>query len=232
MPLAVFDDLLSLLFPQICYACDEALVRGEKYICTDCRVKLPYTDYHVYGATEDNPLQRRFWGKVPVRFAFSYLHFRAKGRVQHLLYKLKYKGAQELGEYLGRHYGSLLFECHYASQFDLIVPVPLHKLKLRKRGYNQSDTFAKGLAESMQLSWKANILERKVNTSTQTRKSRLDRWQNVEQVFQVRQPDQVLGKRILLVDDVLTTGATLEACAVELLNAGAAEVSIVTIAAA
>ncbi|MCC9135681.1 ComF family protein [Pontibacter silvestris] len=224
--------MLSLLFPQVCYACDGALVRGEKFICTDCNIKLPYTDYHVHGATALNPLQQRFWGKVPVRFAFSYLHFRSKGRVQRLLFKLKYKGAQELGEFLGQHYGALLFDHQYASQFDLILPVPLHKLKLRKRGFNQSDSFAKGLAEAMQIPWRGNVLERTVNTSTQTRKNRLDRWQNVEQVFQVRQPDQVKGKRVLLVDDVLTTGATLEACAVALLKAGAAEISVATIAAA
>ncbi|PRY14991.1 ComF family protein [Pontibacter ummariensis] len=230
----MFEDLLSLLFPESCYACDGALVRGEKCICTSCNAKLPYTDFHVHGATELNPLQRRFWGKVPVRFAFSYFYFVPKGRVQRLLHKLKYKGVQELGEHLGQRYGSLLSNYQYAQHFDLLVPVPLHKYKLRRRGYNQSDVFAKGLAEALQLPWSSNVLVRKVASSSQTRKSRLERWQNVEEVFQVRQAQTaaVQDKRILLVDDVLTTGATLEACAVVLLAAGAAEVSIVTIAAA
>ncbi|MBF9253088.1 ComF family protein [Pontibacter sp. 172403-2] len=208
------------------------MARGEKYICTKCNVKLPYTDFHVHGATELNPLQRRFWGKVPVRFAFAYLHFVPKGRVQRLLHRLKYKGAQELGAHLGQRYGSLLSEHQYNQQFDLIVPVPLHKYKLRRRGYNQSDTFAKGLAEAMKVPWSSNTLARLLDTATQTKKNRLDRWQNVEQVFQVVRPEQVQGKRILVVDDVMTTGATLETCAVELLKAGAAEVSVVTIAAA
>lgn len=228
----MLQDLLSLLFPEVCYTCDDALARGEKYICTDCAVKLPYTDHHLHGATELNPLQQRFWGKVPVRFAFSYLYFRPKGRVQRLLHRLKYKGAHELGEYIGKRYGALLSDHHYADQFDLILPVPLHRLKLRRRGYNQSDSFAKGLSEAMQVDWSGSVLVRNTDTSTQTKKSRLDRWQNVEKVFEVKRPDQVKGKRILLVDDVLTTGATLEACAVVLLESGCSEVSVVTIAAA
>ncbi|GAB3542098.1 ComF family protein [Pontibacter brevis] len=228
----MFDDLLSLLFPKSCYACDGAMARGEQYICTRCSVKLPYTDSHVHGATEQNPLQRRFWGKVPVRFAFAYLHFMPKGRVQRLLHKLKYKGAQELGEHLGQRYGSLLSDYQYQEQFDVVVPVPLHKYKLRRRGYNQSESFSKGLAQVLELPHHGKALRRTVDTSTQTRKNRLDRWQNVEQVFQVQQPTLVQGKRVLLVDDVMTTGATLEACAVALLAAGATEVSVVTIAAA
>ncbi|WP_242921670.1 ComF family protein [Pontibacter liquoris] len=228
----MFEDLLTLLFPESCYACNGAMARGERYICTSCNVKLPYTNFHVHGATELNPLQRRFWGKVPVRFAFAYFYFIPKGRVQRLLHKLKYKGAQDLGEHLGQRYGTLLSDYHYQQQFDLIVPVPLHKYKLRRRGYNQSDAFAKGLASAMQLAWSSKVLVRLVDTATQTKKNRLDRWENVEQVFGVAQPEQVQGKRILVVDDVMTTGATLEACAVELLKAGATEVSVVAIAAA
>ncbi len=228
----MFNDLLSLLFPESCYACDGPMARGEKYICTKCNVKLPYTDFHVHGASELNPLQRRFWGKVPVQFVFAYLYFVPKGRVQRLLHRLKYKGAQDLGVHLGYRYGAILTDHKYNMQFDLIVPVPLHKYKLRRRGYNQSDTFASGLAEAMQVPWSDNALLRMQDTATQTQKNRLDRWQNVEQVFQVNKPEQVKGKRILMVDDVITTGATLEACAMVLLHAGAAEVSVVTIAAA
>lgn len=228
----MFEDLLSLLFPETCYACSGSLARGEKYICTNCSVKLPYTDFHVHGATELNPLQRRFWGKVPVRFAFSYLYFRPKGRVQRLLHQLKYKGAKELGEHLGQRYGSLLSDFQYNNQFDVIVPVPLHKYKLRRRGYNQAEWFAKGLSKSMRLPYHGKVILRTTHTGTQTRKSRLDRWHNVEQVFEVDRPEQVQGRHVLLVDDVLTTGATLEACARALLAAGATEVSIATIAAA
>ncbi|WP_233555599.1 ComF family protein [Pontibacter oryzae] len=228
----MFEDVLSLLFPESCYACSGALARGEKFICTNCSIKLPYTDFHVHGATEHNPLQRRFWGKVPVRFAFAYLYFVPKGRVQRLLHQLKYKGAQELGEHLGQRYGSLLSDHQYNQHFDVIVPVPLHKYKMRRRGYNQAESFGLGLSQSMNLPSYGHALVRKANTATQTRKNRFDRWKNVEDVFQVPRPEQVRDKHVLLVDDVMTTGATLEACAVVLLAAGAKEVSVVTIAAA
>ncbi|WP_242926270.1 ComF family protein [Pontibacter vulgaris] len=228
----MLEDLLALFFPESCFACDGALARGESFICTDCNVKLPYTDVHLHGGTELNPLQRRFWGKVPVRFAFSYLYFRPKGRVQKLLHKLKYKGGHDLGEHLGKRYGTILADHKYNQQFDVIVPVPLHKYKLSRRGYNQSDSFAKGLATALQLPWQATGLARIENTTTQTSKNRLDRWQNVEHVFKVLSPELVAGKRVLLVDDVMTTGATLEACTVALLAAGSTEVSVITIAAA
>ncbi|MFT2009695.1 ComF family protein [Pontibacter sp. 13R65] len=228
----MWHDLLSLLFPRICHACKGVLTRGEKFICTDCNVRLPYTAYHLYGGTAENALLKRFWGKVPVRFAFAYLHFMAKGRVQRLLHELKYRGAQELGDHLGYRYGSLLSDHQYREQLDLVLPVPLHHSKLCKRGYNQSDSFAQGLARAMQLPWSQQVLERTVHTATQTKKGRLERWQNVENIFMVREPALVQGKRILLVDDVMTTGATLEACALALLAAGCEEVSVATIAAA
>lgn len=228
----MFEDLLSLLFPESCYACSGAMARGEKYICTKCNVALPYTDYHLHGNSELNPLQRRFWGKVQIQYAFTYLLFTPKGRVQHMLHKLKYKGAKDLGEHLGYRYGALLTDHQYNEQFDLIVPVPLHKYKLRRRGYNQSECFAQGLSSSMLLPLNTNALIRILDTATQTKKNRLDRWQNVEQVFTVKNQVGIKGKRVLLVDDVMTTGATLEACALSLLAAGASQVSVVTIAAA
>lgn len=205
---------------------------GERFICTECNVKLPYTNYHVHGATEHNPLQRRFWGKVPLRFAFSYLHFKPKGRVQRILHHLKYKGANSLGMHLGQRYGAVLKDHELQEQFDVIIPVPLHKEKQQKRGYNQSDSFAEGLAEAMKVPLHLKAIKRTINTTSQTNKSRLHRWQNVEQVFEVDDAALVTGKRILLVDDVMTTGATLEACAIVLLASGCAEVSVVTIAAA
>jgi len=208
------------------------MARGERFICTDCNVKLPYTNYHVHGATELNPLQRRFWGKVPVRFVLSYLHFKPKGRVQRLLHQLKYKGASDLGAHLGKRYGAVLVDHQLHEQFDIVIPVPLHKQKQKKRGYNQSDSFAEGLGASMQIPVHVSVLKRTLNTTSQTSKSRLDRWQNVEQVFQVREQNAVKGKRVLLADDVMTTGATLEACVKVLLNSGCTEVSVITIAAA
>ncbi|MGY2130749.1 ComF family protein [Hymenobacter sp. HD11105] len=224
-------DFVSLIFPQVCLACTESLARGEDHICTGCRAQLPYTDYHKL-SPNDNPLARKFWGKLPVRHSLSYLRFLRRGRVQHLLHQLKYQGQQDVGRVLGRWYGAELSDFGLASEFDLIVPVPLHPRKLAKRGYNQSDSFAEGLSLSLNVPWNATALRRNEHTASQTRKNRTERWQNVAEVFEVAAPESVLGKRILVVDDVLTTGATLEACAAALLAAGCSQVSIATIACA
>ncbi len=228
----IWLDFVSLLFPEYCYACEKALVQGENIICTNCRLKLPYTNNHIPFGNPDNIFLRRFYGKVPVKYAFAYLYFKSRGRVQRLLHELKYRGVQEVGETLGYWYGASLKQHGYAMEFDLILPVPLHKVKLRKRGYNQTDSFAQGLAQGLEIDWSNKILTRTVNTTTQTKKTRPERWANVEQVFKVTNPEFIIGKRILLVDDVITTGATLEACALTLLNAGCKEISVGAIAAA
>jgi ComF family protein len=228
---SALSDFVALIFPRTCLACQQALVRGETHLCTVCRTQLPYTDYH-HLAPADNPLARRFWGRVPMHYVLSYLRFLRRGRVQHLLHQLKYQGQREVGTALGQMYGQELAACGLGSEVDLIVPVPLHRRKLAKRGFNQSDTFAEGLAEGLQLDWSAEVLRRNSFTASQTRKSRAERWQNVAEVFEVAQPAAILGKHVLLVDDVLTTGATLEACAIQLLAAGAGTVSVATIACA
>ena len=162
----------------------------------------------------------------------SYLRFLQHGRVQHLLHQLKYQGQQEVGRALGQLYGAELAAAGLGPEFDLIVPVPLHRRKLARRGYNQADAFAAGLATALPCPWSATALHRTEHTASQTRKNRTERWQNVATVFEVNRPAEVAGRRILLVDDVLTTGATLEACGAVLLAAGAKAVSIATIACA
>ncbi len=227
----MFSDFVGLLFPRVCLACQEPLGRGEDHVCTDCRAQLPYTDYHRL-APLDNPLARRFWGKLPIAHALGYLTFQKHGRVQHLLHQLKYKNQQEVGRVLGRWYGQELFESGYAATFDLVVPVPLHPRKLARRGYNQADSFAEGLATGLTCPWYPDALRRTAHTDSQTRKTRFQRWQNVATVFEAARPDLFAGQHVLIVDDVLTTGATLEACAAVLLAAGASQVSIATIAVA
>ena len=224
-------DFWSLFFPRPCLACAEPLVAGEQHLCTTCRAELPYTDYHLLPASQ-HPLSRRFWGKVPVAHTLSYLHFLRHGRVQQLLHQLKYRGQRQVGKALGELYASELVATAFAAEFDLVVPVPLHRRKLARRGYNQADAFAEGLAQALPCPRAATALRRTEHTATQTRKSRAERWQNVATVFEVAEPTAIAGLHVLLVDDVLTTGATLEACVVALLAAGARAVSIATIACA
>ena len=161
----------------------------------------------------------------------SFFKFTKAGSVQQILHALKYRSMPELGQMLGIIYGEELKTAGYDTRFDLILPVPLHAFKKKRRGYNQSEEFGKGLSKALSVTCSDEILMRNTSTSTQTKKSRFRRWENVKNVFEVRRPAEVDGKRILLVDDVVTTGATLEAVGQALLNSGCKELSIACIAA-
>ena len=172
----------------------------------------------------------RLAGRLPIRHGWAFLKFQKGGIVQRLLHQLKYNDCPEIGERLGKAYGRDLSATSLAREFDLIVPVPLHRSRLRQRGYNQSAHFAKGLSETLQIPWDESISMRTQATASQTRKNRRERWENVRQGFAIKKAESVLGKRILLVDDVITTGATLEACGRHLLDCGCASVSVACIA--
>jgi len=223
------QDFMSLLFPETCNACLKPLINGEKVLCTECSYYLPVTGFHLEA---DNPVSRLFWGRVEVDSAATYYSFQKGSRVQHLIHRLKYKGVTEIGFEIGKRYGADLKQSELFREISLILPVPLHDRKLKKRGFNQSDYFAAGLAHSMGIPWSSSVLKRVNATETQTRKSRFNRWKNVESVFAVSDSAMLSGKHVLLVDDVVTTGATLEACAHALLEVDGVKVSIVTMAAA
>lgn len=222
-------DFISLFFPKYCMACNNALVKGEHLICIRCDYEIPKTDSHL---DKQNYVAIKFFGKIRLTDAVAYLKFSKSGKVQRLLHRLKYDNRPEIGELIGRKYGQELTACAFEKAYDIIVPVPLHKSKLRRRGYNQSTAFGKGLSETTGLLLRDDLLKRNVKTSTQTRKSRMERWKNVEHIFVVPDAAAVKDKRILLVDDVITTGATIESCAQELLDAGCASVGVAAIAAA
>ena len=169
---------------------------AKNHLCTGCRAELPYTDYHLL-PPDQNPLGRRFWGKLPIRHALSYLRFLRHGRVQHLLHELKYQGQRDVGTALGQLYGAELRAAGLAADFDLIVPVPLHPRKLAKRGYNQAAAFADGLAEACSCPPALRPCAAPANTKTQTKKNRAQRWENVATVFEVEKPEAIIGRRIL-----------------------------------
>ncbi|WP_234736267.1 ComF family protein [Tellurirhabdus bombi] len=225
----VWQHFLDLLFPQLCLLCKDGLQAGEPLVCTNCRLSLPETGEHRQAINSKLTL---FAGKVPIQFVYSFLFFTKKGKVQQLIHALKYRGEKEVGLLMGNWYGHQLREARMLQHdIDLIIGVPLHPTRLRQRGYNQSDWFAKGLSEMLGISWSYNTLIRNRYTLSQTGMNRISRWENVSQVFSVKDKARVQNKRILLVDDVLTTGATLEACATALLAAGAQSIGIITIAA-
>lgn len=204
-------------------ACRDGLVKGEEIVCTRCILELPRTGYHL---EQENPVYKRLYGRLPIRFGLAFLIFQKGGRVQQLLHEFKYNNHPEIGRVIGRVYGDELKKCGFSEEFDQILPIPLHPVKQRRRGYNQSEEFAKGLSESLKVPVISNHLKRISLTETQTRKSKLRRWENVKEVFSVVDKKSINNQRILLVDDVITTGATLEACGRVLLDAGCSQLSV------
>ena len=223
----MLNDFLSLVFPKVCHACGKSLLKKEDCICTHCLYHLPKTNFHLYA---DNPVVKLFWGRTPIASASSMYSFSKGGKVQQLIHQLKYRGKKEIGISLGKHYGIELKKSPLFSSANVVMPVPLHRKKMKKRGYNQSETFAQGIAQSMDIESPANVLLRKFSSDTQTRKSRFARWKNVEEIFCVVAPEKLEGKHVLLVDDVVTTGSTLEACANKILEVPGTKVSVATIA--
>jgi ComF family protein len=225
--MGILSDFLNLFYPNYCLGCARPLVKGEDTLCTHCLSQLPKTHHHTYS---DNPVMQRLRGRLPLAHAFAFLHFRKHGMVQHLLHQLKYGNHPEVGVRLGNLYGWELAQAGLAAAFDLILPVPLHQMRQRSRGYNQSAKFAEGLSRALGVPWADAVSYRMAATATQTRKGRAARWQNVKDVFALRDAARVHNLRVLLVDDVITTGATLEACGHPILAAGCRSLSVACIA--
>jgi ComF family protein len=225
----LWDDFLSLLFPRLCYACGNHLLRNEKLICTECFVLMPRTNYHL---DENNAVAQLFWGRCKIEKAAAFSFYNRGSRIRNLVHNLKYKGIKEIGFELGKIYGSVLYYSGFTSGIDLIIPVPLHPSKKRQRGFNQSDIISAGLSQAAGLPVDVKILQRKVRSGTQTRKSRYERWANVEGIFNITDSQRLEGRHILLVDDVITTGSTIESCVNELLKIDGVKVSVVALAVA
>lgn len=223
----LWDDFISLLFPRLCYGCGNHLLRNENLICTECYVVIPRTDYHI---KEDNPVAQLFWGRCMIEKAAAFSFYNKGSRIRNLIHNLKYKGIKEVGTELGRLYGVSLKASGYLDGIDLIIPVPLHSSKIRKRGFNQSEIICRGIASVSDIPVDVSSLERVTVSDTQTRKSRYERWTNVEGIFRVTEADVLKGKHILLVDDVITTGSTIESCVNELLKTEGTKVSVAALA--
>ncbi len=223
----IINDINYVLLPQVCFGCNTQLTRGEHLLCTVCRNDLPITDYNFL---EENPVDRIFYGRIPVKKATSFLFFSQNGIVKQLLHHLKYKNQESIGAFLGDWYGEILKEQDGLEQIDAIIPVPLHHKKLKKRGYNQIDLFAKRLAHHLNVKFLKDVLIKTANTKTLTKKSRFNRWQSTEELYQIVDSELLKNKKVLLVDDVITTGATIEACGSALLKVEGLELYTAAIA--
>lgn len=217
-------DLVDLVFPNCCPGCGAPFITGEAFLCSNCELDLP-----LFPASEQ--ILDRFAGRIKLMDARSYLKFYNAGVAQKLLHEIKYKGDKALGEYLGSVFIKHLSAEKAFKNIDVVVPIPLHKSKLLSRGYNQSYFLAKGMAQELKIKVDDKTVVRAKKSETQTRKSRAQRWQNVSGIFQVTN-DSFKDKNVLLVDDVITTGATLESCGEAILDAGAKSLSLAALAAA
>lgn len=223
----MLESLLNLFFPKVCSGCHAFLADNESVICTQCRHEVPFTHHHL---NSKNEAFKKFYGKIDIIHASAFLSFHKKGIVQELIHHLKYKKQEQIGTILGHWYAEDLKAIKPTAPFEVIIPVPLHPKKQKERGYNQITTFGKALAESLQLEYNDQILIRKTYSKTQSKKSFLGRSEGITQAFDVIFTEDSYNKHFILVDDVITTGATLEACSRALLKIPGAKISLICIA--
>jgi ComF family protein len=225
--MALINDFMSLIYPRKCEACGNLLFKHESYVCNYCLLNLPKSNYHKHVG---NPLEHVFSGRIACEYAMSFYVFEKSGKVQKLLHHIKYEDQKELAAFLGKQYAAELLKDFKVLPFDVVVPIPLHKNKLKQRGFNQSEWFAKGISEAASIPMDVEALARLTQTATQTRKKKYERWENVEGIFNLSTNHSLNGKHVLLVDDVITTGATIEAAYQVLKNVEGLKISVAAIA--
>lgn len=211
----ILNDLLNLFFPDLCLSCKNRLVGGEQFICIACLDRLPRTNYH---NVKDNKLEQLFAGRFPFRRAAAFAHFVKGGTLQGVIHDLKYNNNPKLGVYLGKLCAKEIRNSSFITHIDYLIPIPLHPKREKQRGYNQALMIAEGISSETKIPVLSTALERVVNNKSQTQKSRFERWSNTADVFGVQHPEILKEKHILLVDDVITTGSTIESCAKTILD--------------
>lgn len=218
--------MLNLLFPKVCAGCKDLVSTSEDVLCVDCRHLIPLAQYH---KTENQMMKDRFYGRFPLVNATALIQFQKRGLTQELMHDLKYRGYKELSYFFGKWLGAELAEIDAYQKVEMVIPVPLHKQKLRKRGYNQVEGFGLEIAKALNIPYRDDILVKVSKTGSQVFKTRILRFE-AEEVFTVQNLDVIKNHHLLLVDDIITTGATLEKCAFQLLKGENVKISIATIA--
>ena len=228
MPLLkeIKDSLLHLAFPHVCEGCGTDNLQAEHLLCLRCLSSLPSTNFHMH---PNNPIEKIFWGRIAITSATAQYYFTKESMMQHLMHQFKYKGNKDVGIYLGKLMGWAMLESNRFSYIDALVPLPLHKSKEHKRGYNQATLLCEGIASVLNKPVLRGAVTRPQQTETQTKKGRVQRWQNIEGKFLLANETVIENKHVLLVDDVITTGATLESCGREILKAKNVQLSIATL---
>lgn len=225
----LLTDFMALLYPSICIGCEDVLQHHEEVICLSCSVDLPKTNFE---NQKNNPVERLFWFKTKIEEASSSYFFSKNSRIQNMIHSFKYKGNQEAAIFMGKQMGELIKCSDRFKGVTLIIPVPLHPIKFKKRGYNQAQKIAEGISETLGIPVLTESLFRKIPNQTQTKKSLFNRWKNVNSIFGIRNPQYIEKQHVLLVDDVITSGSTIEAAAQEILLCKETKVSIASLAVA
>lgn len=223
----ILNEVNTFVVPQTCFGCNAALYRGEPILCAFCRNELPLTDYNYL---QENAADRLFYGRCRVEKAASLLFYAEKGLSQRLIHQLKYRGAEQIGTFFGRWYGAMAAGENRLRSVDYVMPVPLHPARMRQRGYNQCSRFGREIARQLGAAYSESLLLRQQPSPTQTRKDRWQRWKSTHGSFRLPKPERIRDKKVLLVDDVITTGATLEACCKALEASNPAAIFIGTMA--
>ncbi len=223
----MLKNIINLFFPPVCAGCHSFLLSNENVICTLCRHNIPLTNHHL---NLENEAFKKFYGRIPVEYTSALLYFHKRGIVQELIHNLKYKGQEEIGTVLGEWYAEDLKNLTIIQSVDEIIPVPLHRRKLRERGYNQVTNFGLALSKNLNIPYKPSLLVRNIYSKTQSKKTLLSRSDGIDTIFDVVFTEKDHNKHFLLIDDVITTGSTLEACSHALLKIPGAKISIVCMA--
>lgn len=224
---SIWNDFTQLFYPHTCAGCGTDALNAAVPVCLQCLEQLTTTNFHLHA---HNPVEKCFWGRIPILAATAYCYLSTDSVIRNVLHQLKYKGNRQAGLFMGAMMGKSLMESNRFTDIDLLVPMPLHPGREKKRGYNQAGLLCLGMASVMQLPVSKNAVKRLSATNTQTHMNRIERWQNMQGRFHLQNPTDLANKHVLLVDDVVTTGATLEACGQALLAASNLRLSIATLA--